>query len=81
MKPTARERTITDRQIEVLNFIISFKESNGYSPTHREVADKMGITVKGAFDHIESLEKKGYLKHTYNVARSIVVLKIPEKVA
>lgn len=52
----------TERQLEILHFIIDFKLQNERSPTFREIMNDFGITVKGAHDHVEALEKKGYVK-------------------
>ena len=68
----------TDRQIEVLNFIIRFKQEQGYSPTFRDIADGMNIGIKGAADHVSALERKGYLSIERGKSRSIKVLRLPE---
>ena len=81
MKQTPKERLITDKQIGILKYIIQFKKDHPYSPTIREVADGMNITVKGAYDHITALIKKGYLSSTPNISRSIEVIKFPETAA
>ncbi len=49
----------TRRQTEVLDFLKSFLRGHKYPPTIREVAGHFGISVKGAYDHVKALEKKG----------------------
>lgn len=72
---------LTDRQAEILNYIIRYKEDHGMSPTIREIGDGNGITVKGASDHVQALIRKGYLSSREKLSRSIVVLKLPESPA
>jgi len=52
----------TERQQEVLRFISGFIRSHSYPPTIREVAEYFSISVRGAYDHVSALKKKGLLK-------------------
>jgi DNA-binding MarR family transcriptional regulator len=72
---------LTDRQAEILKYIIRYKEDHGMSPTIREIGDGTGITVKGASDHVQALIKKGYISTRDKLSRSIVVLKLPGSAA
>jgi len=64
----------TRRQREVLTFIIEFIHSHSYPPTIREVADYFSISVKGAYDHISALKRKGKLKLEDKRSRTMEVL-------
>ena len=65
---------ITDRQKEVLTFISSFTEENGYPPTVREISEHFQISIRAVQDHIIALQKKGYLSQSQKRSRSIRVL-------
>jgi len=52
----------TERQREVLRFISGFIRSHSYPPTIREVAEYFSISVRGAYDHVSALKRKGLLK-------------------
>ncbi len=67
-------KDLTDRQKEVLAYISSFSEEHSYPPTIREIAERFGISVKGAYDHVKALERKGTLRLGENRSRSIEVL-------
>ncbi len=67
-------KTLTDRQSEVLDFIASYVEKHSYPPTIREVAEHFSVSVKGAYDHVKALEKKGYLRIGENRSRAIEIL-------
>jgi len=56
-------KDLTERQKEILSFIVKYIKKNSYPPAIREIADHYSISVKGAHDHITALRKKGFLKH------------------
>ena len=66
-------RYITDKQRMVLEFIQEYGESNGYAPSIRDVAGRFECSVKGAYDHVVALEKKGLIERSKNRSRSILV--------
>ena len=55
-------RYITDKQRMVLEFIQEYGDSNGYAPSIRDVAGRFECSVKGAYDHVVALEKKGLIE-------------------
>lgn len=56
---------ITDRQQEVHDFLTDFVNENGYSPTLRQISANFGWSgTKAAQDHLQALERKGYLRNT-----------------
>lgn len=63
-------KPLTVRQQEVLIFMAE----SSIIPTYREIADHFGITVKGAYDHVTALIRKGVIKRTRYRARSIVFI-------
>lgn len=67
-------KDLTDKQQMILNFIREAISESGFPPTVREIGDKFGITVKGAYDHIKAIEKKGFIKTEHNKSRAIVVI-------
>lgn len=67
-------RELTDKQQIILNYIREKISESGFPPTVREIGDRFGITVKGAYDHLKAIEKKGYIKTEQNKSRAIVVL-------
>lgn len=65
---------LTNRQQETLNYIKKFIDEHSYPPTIRELASSFNISVKGAYDHIKALEKKGRIKCDGNRSRTIEIL-------
>lgn len=72
---------LTPRQNDLLDFIIKFKQVNGYSPTTREMC--LGINTKSK-SHIEqmldTLEDENYIKikHRKCATNVIKICKFPE---
>lgn len=64
---------MTSKQEEVLGFILTFFREAGFPPTVREVAGRFTCSVKGAYDHILALEKKGIIKRDKKRSRSILI--------
>jgi repressor LexA len=67
-------KTPTRRQTEVLDFLKSYLSEHKYPPTIREVAGHFGISVKGAYDHVKALEKKGLISCDNNRSRAIEIM-------
>jgi repressor LexA len=68
-------KTLTVRQQEVLDFISSYHAEHSYPPTIREIADRYAISVKGAYDHVKALEKKGFLRLGENRSRALELIR------
>jgi repressor LexA len=67
---------LTRRQKELYDFLLSFVDQNGYSPSFEEIAEGMGLSsLATVHKHITNLELKGLLKRDYNRSRSIDLLK------
>ena len=69
----------TSRQREVLAFIGEFIHNHSYPPTIREIADFFSISVKGAYDHVSALKKKGKLKFEDKRSRTMEVVRTGEE--
>jgi repressor LexA len=67
-------KLLTEKQQLILNFLKESIIESGYPPTVREIGEKFGITVKGAYDHIKAIEKKGFIKTEHNKSRAIIIL-------
>jgi len=66
---------LTERQGEILKFIILNKEKFGYPPSIPEIQRKFSFKSPNAVqDHLEALERKGYISRHAHKARGIEVL-------
>lgn len=63
---------LTRRQREILDFIESFIQSYGYSPSFEEIAKFFGYrSLATVHEHLSNLERKGYIRRNYNESRSV----------
>lgn len=66
------KRELTKIQRSVLDFIIYRKVEVGIPPTLAEIAENFGYKNRATVQqHLEAIEKKGFIKRTSNKARSI----------
>jgi repressor LexA len=63
--------TITAKQKEVLDFIVSFNSKNGYSPSLAEISKKLKKAVPTVFQFVKTLNEKGYLQKVDHIWRGI----------
>lgn len=67
---------LTDRQRQILQFIVKESELRGFPPTIREIGEEMDIrSTNGVNDHLKALERKGYLVRGEQQSRSLVPTK------
>ncbi len=72
---------LTKRQKEVLDFLVSFLNKHGYSPSFEEIARSLRLTsLATVHKHITTLEKKGFIRRGYNQSRSIEIMQLPKPV-
>jgi repressor LexA len=65
----------TERQMDVLDMIRTFRRDNGYPPTRSEIAQALGFkSPNAAEEHIKALVRKGAIRTVRGVARGIVLV-------
>jgi repressor LexA len=63
---------LTKRQRQILDYIESFIDAYGYSPSFEEIASYFGYnSLATVHEHIQNLAQKGYLKKDFNRSRSL----------
>jgi repressor LexA len=63
---------LTKRQKEILDYVESFLDAHGYSPSFEEIAGFFGYrSLATVHEHLSNLEDKGYIRKNYNESRSI----------
>ena len=69
---------LTNRQYNVLEFLMQYIEKWGYPPTMREIGIHFGVgSTNGVNDHLRALERKGYITKEPGLSRSLVIQKYP----
>lgn len=55
-------KSLTKKQKEIFDYIVTFIDDNGFAPSYREIANDFGLSsVATVHDHVKSLVQKGYL--------------------
>jgi repressor LexA len=66
---------LTKRQREILTFLSTYSEANGYAPSFEEIASQFNYnSLATVHEHLSNLERKGYIKRNYNESRAIEIL-------
>jgi repressor LexA len=66
---------LTKRQREILTYLGSYSTSNGFAPSFEEIAEEFNYnSLATVHEHLSNLERKGYIKRSYNESRAIEIL-------
>jgi repressor LexA len=66
---------LTKRQREILSFLSAYVEQNGYAPSFEEIARQFNYnSLATVHEHLSNLERKGYIRRSYNESRAIEIL-------
>jgi repressor LexA len=75
-------KLLTKKQEKIFEFIREQLQNAGYPPTVREIGAAFGISEKGAHDHMNAIEKKGYIRRVPRKPRAIEILEfVPKKLS
>jgi repressor LexA len=55
---------LSDKQAQVLALIQAWMQRTGQAPSYREIAARLGVTVRAAYQRVLALERKGVLTRT-----------------
>ena len=66
---------LTKRQREILTYLDGYAAENGYAPSFEEIAEHFNYnSLATVHEHLSNLERKGYIKRSYNESRAIEIL-------
>ena len=72
-----RQAVLTKKQFQVLSFLHSFLQNEGYCPSFEEIGKNLGLSsVATVHKHICALERKGYIRRGQHRGRSIEIVRI-----
>jgi repressor LexA len=72
---------LTRRQKQVFDFLVEFINGHGYSPSFEEIGAGLDLSsLATVHKHMQTLEKKGFIRRGYNQSRSVEVVAIPASV-
>ena len=69
---------LTRRQKQVLDFLVGFINRKGYSPSFEEIGESLNVSsLATVHKHLDTLEKKGFIRRGRNQSRSVEVIAVP----
>ena len=72
---TRRRKSLSDKQLAILDFIQRAVATRGYPPSMREIGDAVGLSSLSSVTHqLNQLELSGYLRRDPNRPRALEVL-------
>ncbi len=71
-----RSEGLSERHRKIMEFLTKFQESNGYSPSIRQIGDSIEVKSTSLVDYyLNQLHEMGYIDREDRISRSIRVLK------
>ena len=65
---------LTERQREILDFIVAQQRDRGFPPSVREIGEAVGLTSPSTVHtHLEILQREGYLRRNPTKPRALEV--------
>ena len=66
---------LTRRQSEILSYLQTHIQAHGFAPSFEEIAERFGFqSLATVHEHLTNLERKGYIRRSYNESRAIEVM-------
>src|SRR6187431_1137848 len=77
---TRRRKSLSDKQLAILDVIQRSVTSRGYPPSMREIGDAVGLASLSSVTHqLNQLELSGYLRRDPNRPRALeVLIEVPD---
>ena len=66
---------LTQRQREILSFVVEFSNAQGFPPSVREIGGHFKIASSSTLEHLRALERKGYIRRVPSKSRCLEVIK------
>jgi repressor LexA len=71
-----RQPGLSERHRKIMEFLSKFQDSNGYSPSIRQIGDSINVKSTSLIDYyLNQLQEMGYIEREGRISRSIRVVK------
>lgn len=64
---------MTSKQLEALHAIDRLTKANGYAPTHKEIAQAIGLSLHATQSRLDYLADGGWILRPWAIQRAITV--------
>ena len=70
-----RQPGLSERHRKIMEFLTKFQNTNGYSPSIRQIGDSINVKSTSLVDYyLNQLQEMGYIDREDRISRSIRVL-------
>jgi len=70
-----RQPGLSERHRKILEFLTRFQNTNGYSPSIRQIGDSINVKSTSLVDYyLNQLQEMGYVERENHISRSIRVV-------
>lgn len=74
-------KSLTNKQLKIYEFILTWQTENGFPPTHAEIRDHFRFgSLNAVRSHLMLIEKKGYIRLSCGKARGIQLIRTPASI-
>lgn len=71
--PATSDPNPSEKQLEVLRYIISYVEVNGFQPSQLEIADYFGLSKNAIQNRLKELERRGVIEMPKGRERAVML--------
>ena len=65
---------LTEKQLEIFDFIRAYYQTSGVYPTHREMSDHFGKSRSAIAKHLAALERRGWINRSRGMKAGLTIL-------
>lgn len=69
---------LTQRQSDILDFIVQFIDEHRYSPSYRDLCARFRVRINAIRGHLIALRRKGYIEFEAHRSRTIRVTEVAD---
>lgn len=70
-----RQPGLSERHRKIMEFLVKFQNTNGYSPSIRQIGDSINVKSTSLVDYyLNQLQEMGYIERADHISRSVRVL-------
>jgi len=71
-----RREGLSERERKIMEFLTTFQEKSGYSPSIRQIGDSINVKSTSLVDYyLDQLQELGYISRDSHVSRSVRILR------
>jgi len=66
--------SLTQKQRDIMDYIVKIKENTGVTPTQRDISQQFGIAQATVAKHLQSIERRGWIQRAKGFKNGMTIL-------